>query len=170
MRIPTENHVATVAWGAVVWLMAIAAPQPAVAQPTRLNDPEVEALAARLDAFFGNLRTGQVQQAYDDLLRDSQLLEQREQVERLVAQTRELPSRYGNCFGHEFVQAQRVGQEGKDLILIRYLYKCERFPVIWHLAFYRRPSSVGDPWRVILIRFDTHVESLFDIHPNGQTR
>jgi len=50
-------------------------------------------------------------------------------------------------------------------VFLRYLYKCEDFPVVWTFGFYRpisRPDTPPDEtaWRVILVRFDTEVEQL----------
>ena len=56
---------------------------------------------------------------------------------------------------------------GKDLVLLRYLYKCDNFPVVWHIAYYRDQreprlgeASNGESSRVISIRFDTDLEAL----------
>ena len=48
---------------------------------------------------------------------------------------------------------------------MRYLYKCENFPVVWHFTFYRTPGAgdaraKGAAWRVVAVRFDTELEQL----------
>ena len=51
-------------------------------------------------------------------------------------------------------------------MLVRYLLKCEKFPVIWHVVFYRNfaraAGATEDTWVVISVRFDTQVEALFE--------
>lgn len=53
---------------------------------------------------------------------------------------------------------------GKDVVLLKYLYKCEKFPVVWYVAYYRdftrAVTASDDRWVVISIRFDTQVEAL----------
>ena len=57
----------------------------------------------------------------------------------------------------------RAGNE--SLILMKYLYKCEDFPVVFYFTFYRKPERGDLPaekndWRVIIVRFDTELELL----------
>ena len=80
----------------------------------------------------------------------------------LVARTNDLETKYGKYRAFEQVSAKRVGG---DLVLMRYLYKCENFPVVWHLTFYHAPSSgesstTNGAWRVVAVRFDANLEAL----------
>ena len=45
---------------------------------------------------------------------------------------------------------------------MKYLFKCEKFPVVWYFTYYRDFSRAGgeDYWVVISVRFDTQVELL----------
>ena len=68
----------------------------------------------------------------------------------------------------DFNDSTNLGQAtiGNDLVLMKYLYKCETFPVVWYFTFYRtsprgeRTADTGDSWRVIIVRFDTELELL----------
>jgi hypothetical protein len=126
-------------------------------------DPDVKMLQQRVDSFFEGISVaGRTQSAYKEFLAGSPLLKQTEQVDALVARTDQLDDRYGPYRGFEPIAARRVGT---DLIFLRYLYKCEQFPVVFYFTFYRAPR--GDPpaetsnnWRVIIVRFDTELELL----------
>ncbi len=129
------------------------------------EDKVLIALADRINGFFESVALGQAQTAYAKLLVGSPLLKQNEQVAGLVRKTAEIDKTFGAYRGFEQILARRVG---KDLVLMRYLYKCENFPVVWHVAFYRdqREPSPGsssngaESWRVISIRFDTDLDAL----------
>jgi hypothetical protein len=115
-------------------------------------------------SFLEEVKSGKSEAAYAKLLAGSQLLTQTEALKKQVAKTDELAALYGQYKGFERIADRRVGN---DLVLLRYLYKCERFPVVWYFAFYRTPEPAaptqenGD-WRVILVRFDTNLEALWE--------
>ena len=126
-------------------------------------DPEVEMIEQRVDNFFEAISVGgRTQTAYQELLTGSALLKQTKQIEALVSKTDQLHERYGPYRGFEPIGARRVG---KDLVLFRYLYKCEHFPVVFYFTFYRTPrgeppAETSNNWRVIIVRFDTELELL----------
>ena len=126
-------------------------------------DPVIDALDARVAQFLEGVSLGQTPAAYHELLAGSQLLKQTEALAALVAKTDELKKKYGRYREFERIAAKRVGT---NLVLSKYLYKCEDFPVVWYFAFYRTPAP-GEPppeakstWRVISVRFDTQLEPL----------
>ncbi|MBN1908874.1 MAG: hypothetical protein JW818_03975 [Pirellulales bacterium] len=146
---------------AVFLVICLVVADRAAAQETT-TDKTVTAMEARAKLFLETVSMGKSQTAYDALLAGSPLLIQSEALRGQVAATDRLESLYGPYKGFERIAARRVGT---DLILLRYLYKCERFPVVWHFAFYHTPPSTGAPedngtWRVIIVRFDTKLESL----------
>ena len=128
------------------------------------SDPDIELLDRKVRQFFEGLSNDDAQAAFQQLLAGSQLAKQTDAVKALVDKTRELKAKYGEVRNFEQVAAKRIG---KDVVLLRYLYQCEHFPVAWHLIFYRTPSrgdvpeeEKGDTWRVIVLRFDTDLEAL----------
>ena len=127
--------------------------------PAELDDT-ILALDARVADFLEGVSGGPAQNAYAELLAGSELLKQKEALDELVKKTAELEGKYGRYKGFERIAARRVG---KDLVLMRYLYKCENFPVVWYFAFYR-PGSAGPAenadWRAVIVRFDTNLELL----------
>lgn len=127
-------------------------------------DPEIVPLTDRLSRFFADVSAGEIDTAYQALLEGSQLAtaEKAETLQELIEKTGQLEQKYGAYREFEHVGHKRVG---KDLVLLTYLYKCERFPVVWYFTFYRS-GSVGEatpesgPWRVVALRFDTRLELL----------
>jgi len=125
-------------------------------------DPVVEALGARVSRFLEGVSRATTQAAYQELLAGSPLLKQTKAIETLVTKTDELKDRYGLYRGLERISARHVGN---DLVLMRYLYKCENSPVVFYFTFYRAPrpetpAEKNDNWRVIIVRFDTELELL----------
>ena len=50
-------------------------------------------------------------------------------------------------------------------LLLKYLFKCEAFPVVWYFTYYRdfshsRTASEDENWVIIAVRFDTQLELL----------
>ena len=126
------------------------------------KDPAFAALEGRISQFFEDVSSGQTQNAFQSLLTGSPLAKQTEALKTLIEKTKELQTKYGQYRAFEQIGARRVGS---DLVLMKYLYKCQQAPVVWYFAFYRS-AGVGDPpsekdnWRVITVRFDTDLESL----------
>jgi hypothetical protein len=126
------------------------------------KDTVLSTLDARATQFLEGVSLGQSQSAFTDLLSGSQLLKQADALKDLIGRTNDLEAKYGAYRSFEKVSAKRIGA---DLVLMRYLYKCENFPVVWHFTFYRTPGS-GDTraksgtWRVVAVRFDTDLEQL----------
>ena len=146
--------------GLSVWLVCSWGGRLAIAQEP--SDPEIDKLNARVSQFLEGVSLGTTKTAYEQLLAASPLLKQTEAVEELVRKTDQLKDRYGKYLEFEPIASRRVG---KDLVLLRYLYKCEDFPVVFYFTFYRTPRSdipteKNATWRVIIVRFDTELELL----------
>jgi hypothetical protein len=125
-------------------------------------DPLIAGLDGRVSVFLEKVSLGDTQAAYQELLAGSPLVKQTEAIEALVKRTDELKERFGQYREFEQIAARRVG---KDLVLMKYLYKCEDFPVVFYFTFYRTPGRGELPperndWRVIIVRFDTELELL----------
>jgi len=127
-------------------------------------DVETAALEEKVARFFEEVSAGTTQNAYQQLLAGSSLLKEKEALKTLAEKTAELKDKYGEYRRPEKIVGKRVGV---DVVLLKYLYKCERFPVVWHVTFYRPPPrgadggvETGGNWEVIAVRFDTDLESL----------
>jgi len=156
-----RNHRHRALGGVLVCLLACLLPATA-----EEGSPETAttALDERVVQFLDRVAAGETQAAYDRVLAGSPLAQQTEAVKTLVEKTDEIKKKFG-----EYRRAEKIGskQVGSDLVLLKYLYHCEQFPVVWHFAFYRSPPRVpagtgegSGTWRVILLRFDTDLEAL----------
>ncbi len=125
------------------------------------SDPVIDPLHDRASRFFEEVSQKRIRTAYDDLLGAKQLGSQ-EDRKVLEEETTKIEETYGTYRGFERVYTKQVGE---DLVFVKYLYKCSRFPVLWHVTFYRSSAS-GElgadsrDWHVVSIRFDTDLELL----------
>ena len=157
----TRHHFTALTLSVVAMLLA-GASTAAAQESTKEKDAVLTALDERVSQFLEGVSSGEAQSAFQELLSGSQLLKQTDAVKDLVARTNDLETKYGKYRAFEQVSAKRVGG---DLVLMRYLYKCENFPVVWHFTFYRAPSSgelstKNGAWRVVAVRFDPNLEAL----------
>jgi hypothetical protein len=126
------------------------------------EDEVVTSLSARVDGFFANLADGTVvdkQSVFDDLLAGGPLADRPIETGKLVEEFESLPGRYGRYLRVERLSAKRAG---KDLIFLKYLYKCESSPVVWYFTFYRPKNGATETagWVIISLRFDTRLDLL----------
>ena len=126
-------------------------------------DPIIERLNEKVSRFLEGISHGTAQKAFEDFLIGSPLSKKTADREALVKKASELDGLFGKYRAFEPISAKRIGD---DLVLMKYLYKCETFPVVWYFTFYRtsprgeRPADTGESWRVIIVRFDTELELL----------
>jgi hypothetical protein len=124
--------------------------------PPVATDPVIARLDANVSAFFDELKLN-TKKAFDILLTDSKRLRlQTKAMETLVERTRKIPEKYGTPHGTERIATHRIG---KDVVILKYLYKCENHPVVWYFTYYRDQTSDAEAtqvkWQVIAVRFDT---------------
>ncbi len=122
-------------------------------------DPVIDPLDKRVNTFFETIKSKNIQAAYLGLL-GARPVGTPEERKKLEEETAKIEANCGTYRGFERVYTKKVGAE---LVLMKYLYKCSKFPVLWHVTFYRT-SAGGDleppAWQVISIRFDTDLEGL----------
>jgi hypothetical protein len=131
--------------------------------PANGDDPVVTLLDQKVDALFQNLANATVttEDALAEFLADSPLEKQAEAVKALAARAKKLDDDFG-----EFVSAERVAAKriGKDLVLMKYLYKAKNHPVVWYFTYYRdfnnADAAETGAWTIIAVRFDTKLELL----------
>lgn len=83
-------------------------------------------------------------------------------IDEMKLKLAEIKTQFGEFRSYDRVDVKTVGE---DLMLVRYLLKCDFHPVVWSFAFYRKPTTgvlttAPNPWRVISLRFDTNLEFL----------
>ena len=141
---------------------------PAAAQEPdhSVDATEIALLEKKVGEFFADLKTSpdskkSAKQAFQKMLEGStRLTDKTAAVEALIKKTDALTATFGDYRGHERISAKSVG---KDLLLLKYLYKCEHYPIVWHFTYYRTSpngETAASPWIVIAVRFDTDLELL----------
>jgi hypothetical protein len=147
---------------AVAWLATC---RPASAQVSRdlVSEEELEILTERVDTFFKSFRSTATgpKQALRDFVGGSPLEAREEEMTKLVENAERLKVTYGEVSGHEPVAQKNFG---KDLVVLKYLLKAEKFPIVWHFYFYRGGNNgmliSGRQWKLIELRFDTDLKAL----------
>ena len=133
-----------------------------------LNDEmqtEVASMKARIDTFFEQLTGGSngtpdAERAVREIIGSGPLKDRTMEIEKLIDQAQTgLEQRYGAYTGHELASVRNVGE---DLVFVRYLYKAERYPIVWYFTFYRTTMAGGfkSDWSLIGLRFDSKIEVL----------
>lgn len=125
------------------------------------DDATLVQLERQLNGFFDSMLSGETDQAFDSLLAGSPIAARVETVRELKAKSKELETRYGRHRGFERLDTRSVGQ---DVMLFRYLFKCENYPVVWHFTYYRAAPSTDatssrENWKLISLKFDTQLEA-----------
>jgi len=120
-----------------------------------------QGLDAKILDFFVNLKRGNHTLALEELLRQSTFGSS--SAETVVTNMRKEIEKAGTQFGE--IQAWEKYETltfGSDIILVRYILKYDRHPVMWTFLFYRKPSgtlsmtSPSSAWDVIELYFDTN--------------
>ncbi len=150
----------------VVALFVIALPAaPAAAQEnvTAEMQSEVAIVKQQAEEFFTQLAgpMPDAERAVRSIIANGPLQDpaRSEDIKKLIDQAQSLDLRIGAYKGNEWVSSRNVGS---DLIFLRYLYKGEKFPLVWYFTFYRTNGPVGTVrnWTLISLRFDNKVEVL----------
>lgn len=147
----------------LVALFLSLAPLAAAQDRTPQQQAEVDKLQLGVEDFFKGLNNPTVgpEQAFNTLVGKGPLKSKSEELKSLIDKASKLETTYGRYTGYDFASAKTVGN---DLVILRYLYKGERFPVVWHFYYYRPANGAvtltkGD-WNLIEIRFDTNLDGL----------
>ena len=124
-------------------------------------EPEIELLQSRVEQFFSSLTNAAEgpERAVRQIVGSGPLKDRNDDINKLIEQASALDQRYGAYTGHEAASQRAVG---KDLIFLRYLYKGQKFPVVWHFTFYRTGANgaLNRDWQLISLRFDSKIEAL----------
>ena len=96
------------------------------------SDEEVQVLQNRIEDFFQNLNDeeSEPQKAFTDLLAGGPLAGG--ELKKLIDGVADLEKKYGEYLESERIAAKRVG---RDLVLLRYLYKTRTYPIAWYFTY-----------------------------------
>jgi len=134
---------------------------PTEAQITSTTDVSREqGLDVRIQDFFTSLKRGNLTPAFEEFLKHSSYGSS--SAEPQVSDLRKEVEKAGTQFGEiQNWEKYEVKPIGSDIILVRYILKYDRHPVMWTFLFYRKPSStltIASPstWELIQLYFDTN--------------
>ena len=123
---------------------------------------EYDALHAAVKTFFENISdpAGGPKKGLEEILKSSPLAgeEKEKTIAALSNNIREISLRYGAYLSFESIGVRAIG---RDLVVLRYLYKCQNYPVVWYFTFYR-PTTAGvetanRPWLLVHFYYDSNL-------------
>lgn len=123
---------------------------------------EYDALHAAVKTFFENISdpAGGPKKGLEEILKSSPLTgeEKEKTITALSNNIREISLRYGTYLSFESIGIRAIG---RDLVVLRYLYKCQNYPVVWYFTFYRPTAAGGDtasrPWLLVHFYYDSNL-------------
>lgn len=141
-------------------LLPLASAQtPDAAAPPAVS--EWEPLRTTVRTFFETVSdpSGGPQKGLEELLKTSPLSteEKAKAIPALVNNIREINRRFGEYIAFEELGVKTIG---RDLVVLRYLYKCQNYPVVWYFTFYRPQPAGGAPsrtWSLIHFYYDSNL-------------
>jgi hypothetical protein len=156
---PVSSRILTVIVGCCVALLTAQQARGQAASPE--TEAEIDRLQTRVELFFSSLTNTAEgpERAVRQIVGSGPLKDRNDDINKLIDQAMALDQRYGAYAGHEAIGERAVG---RDLIFLRYLYKGEKFPVVWYFTFYRSGANgaLNRDWQLIALRFDSKVEAL----------
>ena len=123
---------------------------------------ELESLHAVVKTFFENISDPAAgpKKGLEILLKNSPL--EGESKEELMTALSEKIAAVNSQFG-PYLSFEAIGVKsiGRDLVVLRYLYKCQNYPVVWYFIFYRPLSSAEESgnkaWFLIHFYYDSQL-------------
>ena len=111
--------------------------------------------AAAIGAFFLALKAGQVDAAYEGLVKGTIIAERQKNVDDLKESTKKALDHYGPVSGFEVVDTLQVGS---SLLRQTCISLNQDLPLRWRFYFYR--SEAG--WKIVDMRVDDGLVELFE--------
>ena len=120
------------------------------AGPRRENSP-----SEAIEMFFLGLKGGQIDGAYDGLVRGSVIADRREDVASLKERTRHALDNFGPILGYEVLEEKTVGS---TLLRRTCISFNSDLPLRWRFYFYKTQGS----WKLVDLRVDDGLVELFE--------
>lgn len=96
----------------------------------------------------------------ENLLKNSPFEEnaKEEMIKTLAEKIDGISGQFGSYVSFEPIGLKRIG---RDLVVLRYLYKCQNYPLVWYFVFYRPTASeeetAGKTWQIIHLYYDSQL-------------
>ena len=124
---------------------------------------DLETLRESIGVFFENMSDPNKggSKAVEDFLKNSSLADNEKIKTKFSDGLRTINQNFGSYVSYEHIGFKMIGA---DLVVFRYLYKCQNYPVVWYFTYYRprtKPSDVSSasPWNLIGFRYDTNLDA-----------
>lgn len=130
-------------------------------QPT-VGETSIEPLRASIGNFFENISDASKspREAVDNFVANSAMAQNERAKVKIVDGLKSIEPSFGGYSSYEPIGFKAVGA---DLVVFRYLYKCENYPIVWYFTYYRSRPKNADPatseWKLIGFRFDTNLDA-----------
>ncbi len=103
--------------------------------------------------FFSRLKSNNVDEAYDELLKGTKIAESAKDVSMLKAKTREALQLGGAIEGNDLIATKEAGEH---LVSLTYLSLGKTYPLRWRFYFYK----ASDQWKLIDIRISDRLAEM----------
>lgn len=123
---------------------------------------ELEPLAESVQNFFEQISNPAegTKSGLETLLKNSPFegSAKDEMIKTLAEKIDGISQQFGSYVSFEPIGVKRIG---RDLIVLRYLYKCQNYPLVWYFIFYRPTPSENETavknWQVIHLYYDSQL-------------
>ena len=135
--------------------------------PTYPSTEAGKELDERIQRFFNELMNSNSTKAFEDLLRSAppDSATGNSTTAEMKTKLDDIKKQFGEFQSFEKIDEKPI-VKSNDLVIVRYLMKCDYHPVVWTFIFYRCPvagasaTSLSSPWQVVGLRFDTNLDLL----------
>ena len=125
---------------------------------------DLETLRDSIGNFFENLSDPSkgADKAIKDFLKNTPLADNDKIKTKFTDDVRLIDQNFGAFVSYEPIGVKTIGS---DLVVFRYLYKCQNYPVVWYFTYYRPRAKTTDAntstasWTLIGFRFDTNLDA-----------
>ncbi len=135
------------------------------AQQTTASDPNMDAMRDSIATFFDSLSESSKgpRKAVEELVKNSALADNEKTRTKIVEGLQTIGANFGDFVAYEPIGVKNVGT---DLVVFRYLYKCQEYPVVWYFTYYRprakdvvEATASSGSWNLIGVRYDTNLDA-----------
>jgi hypothetical protein len=123
-------------------------------QKDKKAEPPIE-IQSKCATFFKTLIASYIEKAYDDILINSPIKKNKEQIQNLIDQTKYAINLYGQMKGFEYVNSETITP---SYLRLRYLSLHSNFPMRWIFTYYNSPE-LG--WIIVNLKFDDLTDKFF---------
>ena len=124
---------------------------------------DLETLRESIGNFFENLSDPNKgsEKAIKDFLKNTPLADNEKIKTKFTDDVRLIGQNFGPYVSYEPIGVKTIGS---DLVVFRYLYKCQNYPAVWYFTYYRPRAKTADSvasssWTLIGFRFDTNLDA-----------